>query len=143
MITDSLVQFLLADAAVSALVGASVFPALLMRGASLPAIELEVGTHRTGKTLGGASGSNVVHYTLHCFGQTYSACEALVRVVYGLLSGFTGTMGGGSGSAAAPDITVQTCWVLDVRDGLFASPQVATERMFWKQLEVEIRYEGF
>ena len=142
MITDALVQWLLAQPAVTGAVGQNVYPAMLLRGSTLPAIELEMVSHVTGKTLGGPSGSNVAHYTVHCFAGTYSAAEVLARTVYGLLSGFTGEWDGGSGNSAATPATVQTCWVVDVRDGIYASPQTDALRVFWKQLDVEVRYVG-
>ncbi len=142
MITDAIVQWLIGQGAVTAAVGQNVFPALLLRGAALPAIELELVSHETGKTLQGPSGSNVAHYTIHCFAATYGAAEALARTVYGLLNGFSGTFAGGSGGSAATPATAETCWVEDVRDGIYASAPVDALRLFWKQLDVEIRYIG-
>lgn len=140
MITDALVQWLLAQPSILEAVGQSVFPALLLRGTALPAIELELTSHVTGKTLQGPSGSDLAVYTVHCFAATYSAAESLARTVYSLLSGFSGTMSGGTGASAAAPAQIQTCWVLDVRDGMYSSPQADQLRLFWKQLDIQLRY---
>ncbi len=131
MITDSVIAYLTANAGVKAIVGTNIWPDIASRTAALPCLVLQQTSLVHGKTLSGDSGSDVAHYTIHCYATMYSAAEALGRAVDAAINGYSGPMG---------SVTAQECWTIDARDGIYVAQQVGEQREYWKQVDISIRF---
>jgi len=86
---------LINDAAVSAIVGTSVFPLFAKQGAAYPLITWRIdGGTETNETKDGASTLDFVPIEVICFGQTYKVTADLADKVRTALDRYSGTVNG-------------------------------------------------
>lgn len=90
----AIIQLLLADGSVSAIVGNNVWPGSKPQASGFPAITVNWVEGNPIYTNDGDSGLANVRLELDCWGDTYTEAKDLAAVVKTLLSGFQGTNSG-------------------------------------------------
>jgi hypothetical protein len=94
MIEEAVIQRLLADTGVIALVGTRVFPGSVPQGEALPAIVFNKISGAPIYADEGEVGLDEARIQIDCWAETYSAAKGLSRAVRASLSAFFGTSEG-------------------------------------------------
>ncbi len=112
---------LTADAGVSALVSARVYPNQAPQGATFPYIAYHQASRVSVKTFSGPRKLNKYSMVLECWGQSYSSAKAVAGAVCDALDGLAATIGSG------PSIAVLGTFQQDEEDD-FSEPVHGEER---------------
>ena len=91
---EALIAKLLADAGVSALVGARVYPGMRPQAGLLPAVVFNMISKNPSYSDDGEDGITEARVQLDCWGATYTDAKKAARAVTAALSAFDGMMSG-------------------------------------------------
>ena len=118
VIEEAVVYHLENDGPVAAVVGDRIYPNVIPQDVDLPAIAYQVISRPGLMCHDGPSGIAWPRFQITAQADDYDEVVGLINLVRVAFDGFDGVMGGGGG------VTVEGCFVKDVRDGW----QMATER---------------
>jgi hypothetical protein len=90
---ESLIQLLLADSGLSALVSTRVYPGSRPQGSALPAVVLNRISGGPGYADDGETGLTNTRIQIDCWAATYGQAKLVARAVTASLSDFQGTIG--------------------------------------------------
>lgn len=127
-IDTAIIQMLLADAPVVAIVGDSIWPGSKPQASGYPAIVVNWIEGNPVYTNDGDSGLNNVRLELNCYGETYTQAKDLAVAVKVLLSGFQGANSG---------ISIENTLIASERD-FRESGSNADEYLFRVNLDLEV-----
>ncbi len=132
MIRNSIRQYLLSKAAVTAIIGSRLYPVVLPQSQDVPAITFSRVSGGHSHNLDRATGSAIPAFEFDCWAATYAQAETLAEVVRGVMQGFgPGTMG---------DTEVKAC-ILDDEADAYEPPEDASDKgVFRITLRYRIRY---
>ncbi len=123
---EALAALLLADAGVSAQVGARVYWSELPQGKQKPAIVLHRASGLHGYTVDGADGLVESRIQADAWGESYGAAKLAARAVKTALTGYSGTQSG---------ITFQGAFVNSETDGHFDE---GSEKLYRTMIDLTI-----
>lgn len=95
MIEEGVNQLLSADAALSALVGSSIYPVLVPEQTTWPCVSYQVASSVTDYTVDGAA-ETAKRMQFDCWGLTYASTKQVQTAVSNVLDGFTGLLPDGT-----------------------------------------------
>lgn len=93
-IAEALRTYVLADATVSGLVGARMYPVILPQNPTMPAITYQYISGASVISHDGATGLENPTFQIDCWGSTYATMDALFEAVRERLNGAKGTFSG-------------------------------------------------
>ena len=101
-VTGPIRQIILSNPAAFALVGSRVYPVLIPKSATLPAVSLQVVSNLPSDTKSGVSTVDLIRLQVDSYGTTYATAAAVDEAVRGAIDKYAGTVNvTGSGLAAS------------------------------------------
>jgi hypothetical protein len=91
---EAIIQTLLNDGGVTALISTRIYPGVRLQGSALPAAVFNVISATPSYSDDGDDGIEENRVQIDCWGETYSSAKSVARAVIGALSGFGGSVDG-------------------------------------------------
>ena len=91
-VTGPIRQIILSNPAAFALVGSRVYPVLIPKSATLPAVSLQVVSNLPSDTKSGVSTVDLIRLQVDSYGTTYATAAAVDEAVRGAIDKYAGTV---------------------------------------------------